>query len=84
MVSGRDRQRRQQWKALGVGLHRLCLWQWHPCTIRFARDVGKILNELPKGVQPGTKDKFFMQRHTHQSAAAIFRPDRKSVLPLLG
>jgi len=31
-----------------------------PITIRFARDVGKILTELPKDVQPGTKYKFYM------------------------
>lgn len=31
-----------------------------PITIRFARDVGKILTELPKGVQPETKYKFYM------------------------
>jgi hypothetical protein len=31
-----------------------------PITIRFARDVGKILTELPKGIQPETKYKFYM------------------------
>jgi hypothetical protein len=31
-----------------------------PITIRFARDVGKILTELPKGAQPETKYKFYM------------------------
>lgn len=31
-----------------------------PITIRFARDVGKILTEIPQGVQPGTKYKFYM------------------------
>lgn len=31
-----------------------------PITIRFARDVGKILTELPKGTQPETKFKFYM------------------------
>lgn len=31
-----------------------------PITIRFARDVGKILTELPKNVQPETKYKFYM------------------------
>lgn len=31
-----------------------------PITIRFARDVGKILTELPKGTQPETKYKFYM------------------------
>ncbi len=31
-----------------------------PITIRFARDVGKILTELPKDVQPATKYKFYM------------------------
>lgn len=31
-----------------------------PITIRFARDVGKILTELPKDFQPVTKYKFYM------------------------
>lgn len=31
-----------------------------PITIRFARDVGKILTELPKGTVPETKYKFYM------------------------
>lgn len=31
-----------------------------PITIRFARDVGRILAELPKGVEPKTKYKFYM------------------------
>jgi hypothetical protein len=31
-----------------------------PITIRFARDVGKILAELPPNVQPETKYKFYM------------------------
>ena len=31
-----------------------------PITIRFARDVGKILTELPKGTRPETKYKFYM------------------------
>jgi len=31
-----------------------------PITIRFARDVGKILTELPSGVTPQTKYKFYM------------------------
>ncbi len=31
-----------------------------PITIRFARDVGKILSELPEDVQPETKYKFYM------------------------
>lgn len=31
-----------------------------PITVRFARDVGKILTELPKGTQPETKYKFYM------------------------
>jgi hypothetical protein len=31
-----------------------------PITIRFARDVGKILAELPKGIEPKTKYKFYM------------------------
>ncbi len=31
-----------------------------PITIRFARDVGKILAEMPSGVTPQTKYKFYM------------------------
>ncbi|MFZ1072208.1 MAG: hypothetical protein WAO21_02115 [Verrucomicrobiia bacterium] len=31
-----------------------------PITVRFARDVGKILTELPSGVRPQTKYKFYM------------------------
>lgn len=31
-----------------------------PITIRFARDVGRILAELPKGAEPKTKYKFYM------------------------
>ena len=31
-----------------------------PITIQFARSVGHILTELPKGVEPQTKYKFYM------------------------
>ena len=31
-----------------------------PITIRFAKNVGKILAELPPGVTPQTKYKFYM------------------------
>jgi hypothetical protein len=31
-----------------------------PITIRFARDVGRILTELPKGIEPKTKYKYYM------------------------
>jgi hypothetical protein len=31
-----------------------------PITIRFARDVGRILTELPKGIEPKTKYKFYI------------------------
>jgi hypothetical protein len=31
-----------------------------PITIRFARHVGKILTEMPPGVTPQTKYKFYM------------------------
>lgn len=31
-----------------------------PITVRFARGVGKILTEMPKGVQPQSKYKFYM------------------------
>jgi hypothetical protein len=31
-----------------------------PITLQFARSVGRILTELPKGVEPETKYKFYM------------------------